>query len=721
MEEIEIRGKIDQAKYRNADSTFCVVKLLQDDAKRSITVVGPLITTSIGAQILVVGQWVFHEKYKRQFKASYSELLKAKTPRQIEIYLKTAIAGIGPTIAEAIVQNFGIETLDILDHNIERIKEVPGISGVRYERISQSWEERRMLRPVVLFLQEYDLPITLAPKILRRLGKSFLLTVKNNPYCLSEAIDGIGFNTADQVARKMNFSVSHPCRLQAGITHVLNKAAQESGHLYYPRTSLISSAEGLLGVDRTLIEAQLEYMKNDHGVIVERTSAEPIVYLKKYHAVENAIVGEIKRIKNGTVSLIIDKIDLARWMLEIARKMSLPLDDNQQSVVRQTMGRKVSAITGGPGTGKSTLIRALQMLLIAAGARVLLAAPTGRAARRISEICKCPAHTIHRMLEYFPPENRFRRDAGNPLECDALILDECSMIDSFLMRDLLDATPSGCIIIFVGDAQQLPPVGPGSPFQQIIVCGVIPVFQLTTIYRQSQMSQIVVNAHRMQNGEPFEAIPAGQESDFYFHEQDNSLEAVIDIVELVKNRIPEKFQFDPISDIQVLTPMYAGPAGVDNLNNELQKALNPSDKVLPVGKRIFKQGDKIVQCKNNYDKQVFNGDIGRILRLDQESARILVQFDDVQVVYERGDLDQLALAYAMTIHKSQGSQFPAVVMALLPETDVMLRRNLLYTGITRGQKLTTVIGTEYNVRRAIANNDTDVRFTRLAARLREKL
>ncbi|MBN2554106.1 MAG: ATP-dependent RecD-like DNA helicase, partial [Spirochaetales bacterium] len=598
---------------------------------------------------------------------------------------------------------------------------VEGIGRKRIDALKAAWKQQREIRQVMIFLQSHGAGAALAAKIYKRYGDHSIAVVRENPYRLALDMFGVGFLTADRIARAMGIAADSPSRAQAGILHVLEECSAE-GHMYYPRTALIQRCQKLLEIDREIIADGLDCLAREDRLIVEEVpdrQAEPAVYLPAFYRAETGIallLSQLLRTPRET-----RRIDGEKAVAWVQERMEIVLADRQREALRTALESKVMVITGGPGTGKTTIIRALLLILKRAGVRFLQAAPTGRAAKRMQEAGGEEAKTIHRLLEFSPREGEFRRNPGNPLQCHWLILDEVSMIDALLMYHLLKALPPESSLVLVGDADQLPSVGPGCLLNDIIHSGSVPVVELNEIFRQAEASRIVVNAHRINLGLMPEKQPeAGDEEgdeDFFFIRRENPEEVVRLILKLCLERIPSRFGMDPVEEVQVLSPMHRGPAGVTNLNLVLQDALNPRALEIAHGQQRFRQGDKVMQIRNNYDKEVFNGDIGRVESIDTGARTLAVRYEDKRVRYESTELDEITLAYAVSVHKSQGSEFPAVIVPVLTQHYLLLQRNLLYTAVTRGKRLVILIGTRKALAIALKNTDTHERYTGLRARL----
>jgi exodeoxyribonuclease V alpha subunit len=647
---------------------------------------------------------------------SYEEVLPATT-EGIRMYLASGlIKGVRESMAGRIVKRFGTDTLRILDEEPERLREVSGVGVKNLARITQAWQAHQDIRELMLFLQPHGVSAAYGVRIYRHYGQAALEVVRENPYRLAMDIHGIGFLTADAVASKLGFDKEHPLRAQAGLLYALRQASDD-GHIYYPRKELIDVASRQLDIDPGLLDEAVDVLLGEGRLKSEDLDGTEGIFLSRFHHCESKIAFYLTRILRSPKSVHLPKPEAL--IAKVVENTPLELAPEQVEAIRCAARSKIMVLTGGPGTGKTTIINAILRLFAEARSRILLAAPTGRAAKRMAESAGREAKTIHRLLEYSPSEDGFARNENNPLACGLLVVDEASMMDTLLAYHLLKAVPLGATLILVGDVNQLPSVGPGNVLRDIIASRSVPVVELREVFRQAATSDIIMNAHAINRGE----IPAlenprgGLSSDFYFFRENDPEKVAELIVDLVKKRIPDKFGFDPLNEIQVLTPMHKGAAGAANLNAMLQQALNPRDRGLQRGERRFCIGDKVMQIRNNYEKDVYNGDIGRIILADLEDKSLTVHFDERNVPYVWEELDELAPAYAISVHKSQGSEYPAVVLPLLVQHYVLLQRNLLYTGITRGKQLVVLVGESKAFAMAVRNNKTVKRCTWLDRRL----
>lgn len=730
----KIRGQLERVTYSNEANGYSVYRISVAGSPDLITAVGYAASHMPGEELELTGEWVVHSRFGRQFQFTNCKSLIPSTVEGIRRYLGSGlIKGVGPKMAERIVERFGIEALDVLDDSPDDLLEVRGISVKLLDSIKQSWEAQKEVRSVMYFLQSNGVSPNFAAKIFAEYREETIQIVRENPYKLADDIFGIGFLTADKVADNMGVERTSPMRIEAGVRYVLGELTGE-GHVYVPRAQLIARSGELLGIDSELADSAIARAAADSQLKVETIcdaqaeSAEngeniEAVYLPAYYVAETGCAKMLSSLlRTDMIADLIAEtggIDADEAVLWAQKSMGIELADRQIAALRQALESKAMIITGGPGTGKTTLIKAIIGVWGERGLRIMQAAPTGRAAKRMSEATGHEARTIHRMLEYGGMASGFARNADNPLACDLLIVDEASMIDTLLMYHMLRAVPPDCKLILVGDVNQLPSVGPGNVLMDIISSGAVPVVRLNEIFRQAGESGIIVNAHRINGG----AMPAELEGegllDFYIAEQEEPEKCLDVIMTLVCERIPKRFGLDPLEDVQVLTPMHRGTLGAANLNIALQSALNGEKRpsVTSMG-RVYKVGDKVMQIRNNYDKDVYNGDIGIIRTVDSDAGLVMVSVDDRSILYETGELDELIHAYAVSIHKSQGSEYPAVVIPMHTQHYVMLQRNLLYTAITRGKELVVLVGNKRALGIAVSNDKTKRRYTYLAERLK---
>jgi len=719
-----LEGILERVTYINEENAWSVVKLVVPGRRDLVTVVGNLLGVQPGESLRLRGRWTHDRKYGEQFKADGYVTVKPATLVGIEKYLGSGLVrGIGKVMAKRLVEGFGLSTLEVIEQAPQRLREVEGIGRVRSARIAAAWVEQKRVKDVMVFLQSHGVSTTFAIKIYKRYQDRSIAVVKENPYRLAIDIFGIGFKTADRIAGQLGISPSSPERAQAGVLHVLGELSGE-GHVFCPRTRLVEAATALLEIDPAIVTQAVDVLAGAGQVVVTPVLGGAqgpdgvAVYLSSLHRAESG-AAELGRglLRSPGQPLAIDIEKAIAWF---EQRQGITLAPEQREAVRRAVTSKILVITGGPGTGKTTLVNGIIQILEKKGRRILLGAPTGRAAKRMAETTGREARTLHRLLEFDPKTLGFQRDRQRPLEADVVIVDEVSMVDTVLAYGLLKAVPPSSQLILVGDVDQLPSVGPGSVLQDFIRSGAVEVVRLQHIFRQAERSLIVVNAHRVNHGEMPSLPPPGSEADFFFIEKQEPEEVLGTLKVLVRSRIPDRFGLDPVNDVQVLTPMHRGLLGAMSLNAELQALLNPRGAAVVHGSRLFRAGDKVMQIRNNYDLDVFNGDIGRIEALDEMERTLSVQFDGRTVLYEPADLDELVLAYACSIHKSQGSEYPCVVIPVHTQHYVMLQRNLLYTGITRARKLVVLVGTKRALAIAVKNDKTETRFTQLAALLQGK-
>ena len=702
-----LRCVVERITYQNPENGYSVLKVKVKGYNDLVTLVGNLLEVPVGSVLLCRGEWKVDKRYGSQFVAATWEETMPATVYGIEKYLGSGLVkGIGPRFARAIVQRFGTETIDIIETEIERLYEVPNIGRKRVAKIRESWEKQKDIKNVMLFLQGYGVSTAYAAKIYREYGKESIDKVRENPYRLADDIWGIGFKTADGIAAKMGYGKEDPRRCRSGILYTLGQLSDE-GHVYAGEEQLVKTAGQLLEAGETAIRDTLAGMLQAEDLILDKDA----IYLPPFYHAECGTSRRLRDLAESTGRSLFDGLFDPS---SLTAETGIEYDEVQLAAIRQAVTSKVMVLTGGPGTGKTTTTQGIIAALKKAGLRVLLAAPTGRAAKRMSEATGMEAKTIHRLLEY-NPQDGYKRNDENPLEGDALIVDECSMIDILLMNNLLKAVPVGMRLVFVGDIDQLPSVGAGNVLRDVIDSQRIPVVRLVRIFRQAQKSRIVMNAHTINQGR-FPDTSNGRDTDFFFMREDDPERAAETIVRLVKERLPRAYRESP-DRIQVLTPMQRGVVGAANLNLLLQQALNPSGPSLGRGGYTYRQGDRVMQLRNNYAKDVFNGDLGYIREVDTEGRTLKVDFDGKWVEYDVTELDELTLAYATTIHKAQGSEYPIVVMPVLMTHFVMLQRNLIYTGITRAKKICVLLGAAKALAYAVRNVSVLKRNTRLKERL----
>ena len=707
----QLEGTLERIIYSNAENSYSVAALLPEGSSRDpITIVGHFASLNVGETLRIWGRWTKHKTFGRQFAADRYESILPSTVTGIRKYLASGlIKGIGPVFAERIVKKFGAETLEIIDTRSAKLLEISGIGRTRVHAIKSAWDEQKLIRDIMIFLQGHGVSAGYAVKIFKRYGQNSLTLVHGDPYRLAADIPGIGFKTADQIAHNFGMASDAPQRLRAGLTYAL-ETSLDNGHTCLPRNELIASASELLRVK----PAHLESVIADSLAAKQLVAEEGFIYLPGVHRSEQSVAENLCLLAGAPIQLPPIQVDRA---LEWAEAQNhLKLSDDQRAAVHAALSSKLAIITGGPGVGKTTIIRTLVKILRAKNAKVLLAAPTGRAAKTMAESADHPAQTIHRLLKYEPQTHTFLYNAKSPLTADLVVVDETSMLDVLLAAHLLAAVPLNASLVFVGDVDQLPSVGPGNFLRDVIDSGIARVVRLTQIFRQAEGSRIVRSAHRINQGQLPE-LPAADEqddsTDFYFIEREDPAHAAATVLEAVCTRIPDKFGFDPFDQIQVITPMHKGTCGVEALNRAIQARLNPRGECLERFGRLYRIGDRVMQIKNNYDKDVFNGDLGRVERFDWTEQQMIIRFDERSIGYDFSDLDELVTAYAITVHKAQGSEYPCVVVPLLTQHYIMLQRNLIYTAITRAKKLLVLIGSRKALALAVANNKTALRHSRL--------
>jgi len=710
----EIHGHIERITFQNAENGWTVARLKEPKKREVTTIVGTLTSVQIGETIRCWGIWKNDTNFGYQFQVKDYKVEQPSTVYGIQKYLASGmIKGVGKEFAKRIVKKYGVETLDVIDQTPDLLMDIEGIGKKRLERIKGCWAEQKSIREVMVFMQGQGISPTYAQKVFKQYGEESIEVMKTNPYRLAKDIWGIGFKTADEAAKKLGMGNDSPMRIDSGVEWVLNELANE-GHTCFPVDKFLEKAKELLGVDANLIDERLEEIEKEERIVIDALAIEEkmiaCIWLKVFHVCEQGMGRELSRLQKGKSPFRTIKIDKSIEWAE--QKLGIQLATNQKQAVANSLLQKVHIITGGPGTGKSTITNVILKICQELTKEILLAAPTGRAAKRMSEITGMEAKTIHSLLKFDFSINGFQHNRDNPLKCELIIVDEASMIDTVLMFNLLKAIPDQAKVVFVGDIDQLPSVGAGNVLKDFLDSTKIAQTQLTEIFRQAKNSQIIINAHKINAG-IFPDITNKKKSDFFFIQEEDTEKMTDTIVGLVRNRLPKAYGFDAINDIQVLSPMNRGIIGNRNLNEILQKKLNPSYEPLVKMGRTFHVKDKVMQIRNNYDKDVYNGDVGRIKGIAQHDNEIIVNFDGRDVIYDFTDLDQLVLAYSVSVHKYQGSECPCIVLPIHQSHYMMLYRNLVYTGITRGKKLVVVIGTSKAMSMSVRNNKVAKRFTGL--------
>ena len=723
--EITLSGRIERITFYNRDNHFTIARLRTDENRRSITIKGTMPGSRVGESIEVRGCWENHARFGQQLRVTaFRELLPA-TVDGIRNYLQAGfIKGVGPKMVERIVGHFQAETLTVIESDHRRLTEVSGIGDKTARRIAEAWQAHHAARQLMGFLEKTGVDAAHAARLLKEYGPDAVEVLCNDPYRVAEDIPRIGFLIADAVVRHADTPVDELDRAKACLIHLLEQVV-DRGHTYISRADLLDACQETFDVSRETGRTALDHLVEENSLVIagpNQAAKTSWVYPRPLYRSELIIARRLAAMQTiPPVALPTDGPQTTQALLE---QCAVTLSEQQEATLARLLAHKVAVITGGPGTGKTTLIRALTAVMQGLNRRVLLAAPTGRAARRLFEVTGKEAATLHKALGYNLADGRFEHNEDDPLETDTVIVDEASMVDVLLMAQLIRAVPVTATLILVGDVFQLPSVGPGNVLSDLIQSQTIPTFELTEIFRQAEQSRIVINAHRVRRGQPPVVDPPDDPeglSDFYFIEQANPEQVARTVVRLCQEEIPRHFRLDPIRDTQVLTPMHRGLVGTLNLNRVLQKALNPSDEqVEAVGSR-FKTGDKVMHLRNNYRKEVFNGDIGVVTGIDPEKERMAVDYDGRTVGYDFMELDELSLAYAISVHKSQGSEYPAVIIPLLTQHYVMLQRNLLYTALTRGRRLVVLVGTTKALEVALRNDKPQQRRSMLAQRLREEI
>ncbi len=711
-----LSGSVERVTFHSEESGFCVLRTKVKGHRDLVTVVGSAASVTPGEYIECLGTWCNDRTHGLQFKANHLTVVPPSTLEGIEKYLGSGmVKGIGPHFAKVLVNAFKEEVFTTIEEEPQRMLELPGIGQKRMDKVTSAWADQKVIREIMVFLQSHGLGTGRAVRIFKTYGNESIIKVTENPYRLALDIHGIGFKTADTLAVKLGIPLDSLIRAQAGVRHVLQEISGD-GHCAASYDALVDAATKLLEISSDIIKKAINTEIAEENLVSEEINAIPSLFLTPLYRAETGTASNILRLLQGVPPW--GEIDIDKAIPWVEGKTSLTLSDSQRTAVRLALSSKAVIITGGPGVGKTTLVNSILLTIRAKNMTVTLCAPTGRAAKRLSESTGLEAKTIHRLLEFDPQSFGFKRNRENPLETDLVVIDEASMVDIVLMNRLLAAIPDKAALMIVGDVDQLPSVGPGAVLGDIIHSKKVPTISLTEIFRQAASSRIVVNAHRINKGEMPLKTEGSELSDFYFIPASSPEEIYTKLMQVITERVPKRFGLHPVKDVQVLTPMNRGGLGARTLNIELQKALNEKaePKITRFG-TVFAPGDKVIQTVNNYDKEVFNGDIGQILKIDVEESVLHVDYDGRTVEYEFGELDEVSLAYATSIHKSQGSEYPAVIIPLAMQHYTLLERNLIYTAVTRGKKLVTIIGEPKALAMAVKNLKSNRRLTNLSARL----
>ena len=707
-----LSGTIERVTYHNADNGFCVIRVKVKGHKDLVTVTGNVPSVSAGEYIKCSGIWHNDRNHGKQFKADFLKSLPPETLEGIERYLGSGlIKGIGAHFAKRLVSAFGDKVFEVIENKPDLLSTVEGIGKIRAQSICSNWQDQKIIREIMVFLQSHGVGTTRATRIYKTYGEKAIEVVSQNPYQLAKDIRGIGFVSADMIAGNLGIAKDSLVRARAGVAHVLLEATSD-GHCGLPKEILVQNSAKLLEIEKDLIELAIAEEIKLKSLVLDTLNNIDTVFLTSYYIYEKNIAKILLNLAKSPVSW--DKTDTTTIIPLVEEELNITLAESQKLAIDKALDNRLMVITGGPGTGKTTLVNSLLKTLATKKLNIKLCAPTGRAAKRLSESTGLEATTIHRLLEIDPAYGGFKRNEESPLSCDYLVIDETSMVDVPLFYSLLKALPLHSALLLVGDVDQLPSVGAGQVLKDIISSKVISTVQLTEIFRQAATSNIITNAHRVNHGILPNMQITREESDFYFVEAEHGDDIINKIITMVKDRIPKKFNLNPVQDIQLLCPMQRGGAGARSLNIELQKVLNPNhtNGIVKFG-QIFAVGDKIMQTENNYDKEVYNGDIGIIKAINEQDQEIIINFYNRDVNYDYTDLDQITLAYATTIHKSQGSEYPAVIIPITMQSYMMLRRNLIYTAITRGKKLVVIIGQKKALAMAVKDTTSSHRYSKL--------
>ncbi|MBW1727162.1 MAG: ATP-dependent RecD-like DNA helicase [Deltaproteobacteria bacterium] len=715
-----LEGCLERITYFNAENHYTIAKLKTSKTHNIVTIVGTMAAANPGQTLKIKGIWETHPRYGQQFKISSYEVVLPATIDGIRKYLESGIIkGIGPSMANRIVSCFGTKTFEIIEKEPEKLLEVKAIGKAKAALICNAWKDHHVARSLMQFLQNMGVQTSYCAKILKEYGPDAVNIISKDPFRLTADIPGIGFYFADTVAQKQGIEKDHPRRVRACILHVMQQFTNQ-GDVFAYQDQIVDHCKNLFRITPGVALDEIDRLFTAGELVFESAPGDPkkIIYLKDIHQAETGIANRLNALLS--VPITASGINEERILREVQKKLAITLSSEQLNALEAILSHRAVIITGGPGTGKTTLIKSITAVFSVLGKHVFLAAPTGRAARRLSEVTRSKATTIHKMLGFNFKAGFFEKNPDNPLDADAIIIDEASMVDTFLMYHLIKALPMTSVLIMVGDIFQLPSVGPGNVLSDMIKSKRLPVFYLKKIFRQTHESPIVVNAHRVRRGESpvLKSLDNSDDvSEFYFLEQNNQNRVVSTIVELCTKTIPERFDFDPMYDVQVLTPMHKGVIGTTNLNQVLQKVLNPKPVMIEAMGSTFKTGDKIMHLKNNYQKEVFNGDIGIISAINRKEKQLSVDYYGRIVTYDFTEMDEISLAYAISVHKSQGSEYPAVILPIMTQHFVLLQRNLLYTGITRGENLVILVGTKNALNIALRNNKPTERLSGLASRL----
>lgn len=717
-----LNGLIERVTFHNAESGFAVLQVKVRGQKDLVTVLGTLPEVKAGEWVDAQGRWVIDREYGRQFRTVTLRTAPPNTVEGMKKYLASGlIKGIGPAFAGRLVDAFGVQVFDVIEQTPHRLLEVDGIGKGRHAKIVSAWNDQKAVREIMVFLHSHGVSTSRAFRIYKMYGQDAIEKVSEDPYRLARDIWGIGFKTADQIAEKLGIGKQSDLRARAGVEFVLQELT-EDGHCAFPRAELSKKAQAMLGIPPEIIEAAVEYGLSEERLVQgSDVNGNPLIYLAAYERAERSLAENLIGLSQGDHPC--PAVDIEKAISWVEGRIGFSLAAAQREALALAVRSKVMVITGGPGVGKTTLVNSIVQVFKVKKLEVVLCAPTGRAAKRMSEATEQEAKTIHRLLEFDPKGGGFKRGKDNPLEGDVFVVDETSMVDLMLAHQFVRSVPPNAALILVGDVDQLPSVGPGSVLRDIIDSGVMPVCRLTEVFRQAAQSAIITNAHCINHGQ-LPVFPQGKvddvrQTDFYFFPAEEPEQALSEVIRLVQKAIPGKFGFHPLDDVQVLTPMQRGELGARNLNRLLQNALNPSGQSVEKFGWTFRVGDKVMQTVNDYDKDVFNGDIGRIAKIDEVEQEVMVRYEDRDVVYDLNELDELQPAFAMTVHKSQGSEYPVVVIPIHTQHFMMLQRNLLYTGVTRGKKLVILVGTKKAIAIAVKRVESSKRITTLKQRLVE--